>query len=397
MAAESMDNAQTINIFYTIIRRCLDELSLTQLGRHYFNSKDARHVREYNMSILLRFETAIRIYEDQLMLCIENRFKMVRRDSMYDLVKKEMQACQGNRQRVQEKMNEMFGCSTIITLYNNKLHRFTRLDWSSHVSHQDGAVDGQIPYNKNTEVKLVRDACDMVTERVAKLSGKVHKSIKLAFIFVTKRVNMRILKQGATRASAINPDPGTVVDTVVTRPERMDFYLVPQFVNQGTVTPVSYNIIFDDTELGPDKHQQLAFKLCYLYYNWQGTVRVPAPCQYAHKLAFLTAQSLHGDSDEKLCDKLFFLENFRTYNAIGSLRFIVEQLDGIISQLVQHLSCLLIRVHLRTLPILSILRRHQKNHLDILLMKFNLNPQEMLKRIPVAPASPPSSGSNPWL
>ncbi|EFO98399.1 hypothetical protein CRE_23165 [Caenorhabditis remanei] len=315
----AMDNAQTINIFYTIIRRCLDELSLTQLGRHYFNSKDARHVREYNMSILLRFETAIRIYEDQLMLCIENRFKMVRRDSMYDLVKKEMQACQGNRVRVQEKMNEMFGCSTIITLYNNKLYRFTRLDWSSHalkkyydennntlpsrlILYKDGAGDGQIPYNKNTEVKLVRDACDMVTERVAKLSGKVHKSIKLAFIIVTKRVNMRILK-----ANAINPDPGTVVDTVVTRPERMDFYLVPQFVNQGTVTPVSYNIIFDETELGPDKHQQLAFKLCYLYYNWQGTVRVPAPCQYAHKLAFLTAQSLHGDSDEKLRDKLFFL------------------------------------------------------------------------------------------
>lgn len=127
-------------------------------------------------------------------------------------------------------------------------------------------------------------------------------------------------RQGATNM-ATNPDPGTVVDTTVTRPERMDFYLVPQFVNQGTVTPVSYNIIYDDTALGPDRHQQvvcsfqknfiesfqLAFKLCHLYYNWQGTVRVPAPCQYAHKLAFLTAQSLHGDSDEKLRDKLFFL------------------------------------------------------------------------------------------
>jgi hypothetical protein len=23
-----------------------------------------------------------------------------------------------------------------------------------------------------------------------------------------------------------------------------------------------------------------------MYYNWPGTVRVPAPCQYAHKLAY---------------------------------------------------------------------------------------------------------------
>ena len=89
-----------------------------------------------------------------------------------------------------------------------------------------------------------------------------------------------------------NPNPGTVVDDFVTRPERFDFYtgqfssfliflilniIVPQFVNQGTVTPVCYNVIFDNTGLRPDQHQKLAFKLCHLYYNWQGTVRVPAP------------------------------------------------------------------------------------------------------------------------
>uniref|UniRef100_A0A8R1DKX7 Piwi domain-containing protein n=1 Tax=Caenorhabditis japonica TaxID=281687 RepID=A0A8R1DKX7_CAEJA len=683
-----LDNVQTINIFNTIIRRCFDEMNLTQLGRHYYNSRGGRSVREYNMSILPGFETAIRMYEDKLMLCVENRFKMVRKDSMFQLIANEMKVCQHNRLRVQEKMNEMYGGSTIITLYNNKLHRFTRLDWNispmtefekdgrpitlkdyfktqydkdifiddqpiiisegkpkqpgeppqvnylvpelcfptgltdemrkdfkmmkeiaSHtrlspqqrleetrqllrqfhenarvsaclnywgihmgddlanvsarvlrpepligekakkyegrnaewargvkdggiyrgsnmrnwivvgpntgncgllirkfieeakrlgdvlkveigdplpspidgispndylegvksairkagnetvhmlvvmladdnktrydslkkylcvecpipnqcvnlrtlagkandggenknfgsivlkiflqmicktggalwkvniplndtmivgydlyhdstlrgktvgacvsttttdftkfysqtrphenptqlggnlthfirkalkqyydengntlptrlILYRDGAGDGQIPYIRTTEVKLVRNACDMVTERASKLSNKEHQRIKLAFIIVTKRVNMRILKQGATANSASNPDPGTVVDSTVTRPERMDFYLVPQFVNQGTVTPVSYNIIFDDTELGADKHQQLAFKLCHLYYNWQGTVRVPAPCQYAHKLAFLTAQSLHGESDEKLRDKLFFL------------------------------------------------------------------------------------------
>lgn len=62
------------------------------------------------------------------------------------------------------------------------------------VLYRDGAGDGQIPYIRNTEVKLVRDACDQVTERASKLSGKEHKQIKLAFIIVTKRVNMRILK-----------------------------------------------------------------------------------------------------------------------------------------------------------------------------------------------------------
>lgn len=79
----------------------------------------------------------------------------------------------------------------------------------------------------------------------------------LAFVIVTKKVNMRIFK-GKPDSVLSNPDPGTVVDTVVTRPERYDFYLVPQFVNQGTVTPVCYNVIFDDTSFTPDQHQKVS-------------------------------------------------------------------------------------------------------------------------------------------
>jgi len=40
---------------------------------------------------------------------------------------------------------------------------------------------------------------------------------------------------------------------------------------------------------------------------FQGTIRVPAPCMYAHKLAFLSGQSLHRPFSEGLADKLFFL------------------------------------------------------------------------------------------
>ena len=33
-------------------------------------------------------------------------------------------------------------------------------------------------------------------------------------------------------------------------------------------------------------HSYFSYKLTHMYYNWPGTVRVPAPCQYAHKLAY---------------------------------------------------------------------------------------------------------------
>ena len=52
---------------------------------------------------------------------------------------------------------------------------------------------------------------------------------------------------------------------------------------------------------------RLSYKLTHLYYNWPGTVRVPAPCQYAHKLAYLVGQSIHKDPSLDLADRLFFL------------------------------------------------------------------------------------------
>ena len=105
-----------------------------------------------------------------------------------------------------------------------------------------------------------------------------------------------------------NPLSGTVVDDVVTLPERYDFYLVSQSVRQGTVNPTSYNIICDEVpNMTPDRYQQFTYRLTHLYYNWPGTVRVPAPCQYAHKLAQLAGEHLHAFPKQKLCDTLFYL------------------------------------------------------------------------------------------
>lgn len=89
---------------------------------------------------------------------------------------------------------------------------------------------------------------------------------------------------------------------------RFDFFLVSQCVNQGTVTPTNFNVIdFDRFGISPDKLQILTYKLCHMYFNWSGTIRVPAPCQYAHKLAFLTSQSLHRSAHPNLDTLLHFL------------------------------------------------------------------------------------------
>lgn len=136
--------------------------------------------------------------------------------------------------------------------------------------YRDGVGEGQIHQVVDHEIKLLHAKLGAIYGQAGAEDG-----YKLAFIVVSKKINTRIFKNGT------NPVPGTVVDDCITLPERYDFYLVSQTVRQGTVAPTSYNVIFDSMGFPPDKLQILTYKMCHLYYNWSGTTRVPAVCQYA--------------------------------------------------------------------------------------------------------------------
>ncbi|XP_046398366.1 piwi-like protein Siwi [Ischnura elegans] len=163
---------------------------------------------------------------------------------------------------------------------------------SKIVIYRDGVGEGQVNYVVEHEVETIK-------ESLKKVYGG--DNYRMAFVIVTKRINTRFFLGDR------NPGPGTVVDDVVTLPERYDFFLISQSVMQGTVTPTSYNVVWDNVELAPDRLQRLTYKMTHLYFNWSGTVRVPAPCQYAHKLAFLVGQSLHRAPRVELADRLYFL------------------------------------------------------------------------------------------
>lgn len=160
------------------------------------------------------------------------------------------------------------------------------------IIYRDGVGEGQIPFVYTHEVGIIKD-------RLADIYNG--KPPRMAFVIVTKRLNTRLFLNDN------NPPPGTVADDCITSPERYDFFLVSQSVRQGTVSPTAYNVIDDTSGLDADKMQRLTYKMTHLYYNWSGTVRVPAQCQYAHKLAFLVSQCLHRAPNTDLDEVLYFL------------------------------------------------------------------------------------------
>jgi len=161
---------------------------------------------------------------------------------------------------------------------------------------RDGVGDGQLYQVVNSEVNTLKDRLDEIYKSAGKQEG-----CRMTFIIVSKRINSRYF------TGHRNPVPGTVVDDVITLPERYDFFLVSQAVRIGTVSPTSYNVISDNMGLNADKLQMLSYKMTHMYYNYSGTIRVPAVCHYAHKLAFLVAESINRAPSAGLQNQLYFL------------------------------------------------------------------------------------------
>ncbi|KAM4046062.1 piwi-like protein 1 isoform 2-T4 [Anomaloglossus baeobatrachus] len=164
------------------------------------------------------------------------------------------------------------------------------------IIYRDGVGDGQLKTLVNYEIPQFIDCIK---------SARENYNPRLTVVVVKKRINARFFAEMGGRLQ--NPPPGTIVDTEVTRPEWYDFFIISQSVRQGTVSPTHYNVVYDTGGLKPDHMQRLTYKLCHQYYNWPGVIRVPAPCQYAHKLAFLVGQSIHREPHNSLSGLLYYL------------------------------------------------------------------------------------------
>lgn len=224
---------------------------------------------------------------------------------------------QGEGQEIMDALKTAFVDSLI--KYWEVNHR-----WPQHiVVFRDGVGDGQLEVAEKHEAEQFIRTFRHVNGNGGdtKLDEMLPEDYNPGFTFVVvqKRINTRIYLQTGPK-NYDNPPCGTIVDHTVTRFKYKDFFLVPQSVNQGTVTPTHFIVL---RELGTEPNaevnrkpvpkleatdiQKLAYKLTHMYFNWPGTVRVPAPVQYAHKLVDLVGQYVHRCPAPQLEDKLFYL------------------------------------------------------------------------------------------
>ncbi|XP_007905583.1 piwi-like protein 2 isoform X2 [Callorhinchus milii] len=162
--------------------------------------------------------------------------------------------------------------------------------------YRDGVSDGQLSTVSDFEVPQLLKCFEVFNDYQP----------KMLVIVVSKRISTNLYSVGPSGKFEV-PPPGSVIDHTATNPDGTDFFLLAHTVRQGCGIPTRYICVLNTLKLSPDHMQRLTFKLCHIYWNWSGTIRVPAPCKYAHKVAFLCGQSLHQEPAVKLSEFLFYL------------------------------------------------------------------------------------------
>ncbi|VVC24908.1 Hypothetical protein CINCED_3A021441 [Cinara cedri] len=144
---------------------------------------------------------------------------------------------------------------------------------------RDGVSEGQFLQLLDYELVAIRRAC-------LRLNIKYQPSI--TFLVVQKRHHTRIFPRHPKDMDGKfqNVPSGTIIDTQITHPTEVDFYLCSHASIQGTSRPTKYHLIWDDSNFTEDELEQLTFHLCFMFARCTRSVSYPAPTYYAHLAAF---------------------------------------------------------------------------------------------------------------
>ncbi|KAN0023822.1 hypothetical protein ACTFIV_008209 [Dictyostelium citrinum] len=165
------------------------------------------------------------------------------------------------------------------------------------IVYSDGVGDGMLDIVKMTEIAAMKKG-------FAGTPSSWGLKPKLMYVIVKKNTNARFFTDGQTIG---DPPPGTLVDSKITHLGWYDFFLVSQVSFNGSVNPTHYHVLLDEQKMPSDFFQLFTFQMCHLYFNFEKSIRVPAICQFAHKMAFLIGGTVFHEAASQLSDKLFFL------------------------------------------------------------------------------------------
>jgi len=155
---------------------------------------------------------------------------------------------------------------------------------------RDGVSEGQFKEVMNMEVQAIKRAC-------RKMGTPDTYKPQITFVVVQKRHHTRFFPTNPRESDDrnMNVRAGTVVDTDITHPTALEYYLVSHASIQGVARPTKYRVLYDEATMNEDQLEELTYYLCHMFSRCTRSVSYPAPTYYAHLAAFRARHYLEGD------------------------------------------------------------------------------------------------------
>ncbi len=169
---------------------------------------------------------------------------------------------------------------------------------------RDGIGEGALATDAMDEMKGIRKGlgADAVVG-----TKKIVDSVPLAYVVCQKRIATKFFAMEGQQP--FGAPSGTLVEGFQGL-RHHTFYINGRAPPFSTPKPVRFITVHCDAGLARVDIPSLTWSSCHNYANWAGPVKLPAPTQYAHKLAELAGNMPdHGGSisAEKYANTLYFL------------------------------------------------------------------------------------------
>ena len=136
------------------------------------------------------------------------------------------------------------------------------------------------------------------------IKKKDNKNVKIPFYYLccNLKSDLKFFEYTDNIGNKIysNPKSGLVIDENVTQKNKFEFFIQPQFVNQGTATPCHYQVMFtynhSEDIIKLEQLEKITFYLCYYYFTWSGAIREPGTLKMAETALDFSSKCLYDNN-----------------------------------------------------------------------------------------------------
>ncbi|XP_023213471.1 piwi-like protein 2, partial [Centruroides sculpturatus] len=125
------------------MRRNLQHLEFSLLGRHFFDKFEVSEIPEHNIELWRGVLTSIQQHETGMMMAVDTVHKVLRRDSVLHQM---TNIAQEDTRNSKDNCIRKLAGAIVMTRYNNRTYRIEDIDWNKDPTHTFEMKNERISY-----------------------------------------------------------------------------------------------------------------------------------------------------------------------------------------------------------------------------------------------------------